>query len=95
MAKMAIILSVSMEGNSLHRTQLAPTGDFDPCDLNRSKSACDKAVTLGTHEFGSVFLGTLGVLGFEVFSTAKKIVFHSVWKGCVHTSVLKHSVQSL
>ena len=52
---MAIILSVSMEGNSLHRTQLAPTGDFDPCDLNRSKSACDRAVTLGTDEFGSVF----------------------------------------
>ena len=64
-------------------------------DFNRSKSACDRAVALGACEFGSALLGTLSVLGFEVFSTAKKIVFHSVRKGCVYTSVLKHSVQSL
>ena len=92
MAKMAIILSVSMEGNSLHRTQLAPTGDFDPCDLNRSKSACDRAVTLGTDEFGSVFVGRLKLLGIDVYPAAKKIDFHSIEKGSVYTSVCKHSV---
>ena len=37
------------------------------CGFNRSKSACDTAVTVGACEFGSALLGTLSVLGIVGF----------------------------
>ena len=38
-------------------------------DFNRSKSACDTAVTVGACEFGSALLGTLSVLGIGGFDS--------------------------
>ena len=37
------------------------------CGFNRSKSACDRAVTVGACEFGSALLGTFSVLGIGGF----------------------------
>ena len=39
------------------------------CGFNRSKSACDRAVTVGACEFGSALLGTLSVLGIGGFDS--------------------------
>ena len=39
------------------------------CGFNRSKSACDTAVTVGACEFGSALLGTLSVLGISGFDS--------------------------